>query len=79
LNIRIRVTSFDAVCAMVAAGLGISVIPRAASVPYTTPLRLRALPLTNSWAQRQLFICTRTNQALPSAAQRLLDHLLAQR
>jgi DNA-binding transcriptional LysR family regulator len=79
LNIRIRVTSFDAVCAMVAAGLGISVIPKAAAAAYTSQLRLRALPLTNSWAKRQLFICTRSNEALPGAAQRLLDHLLAQR
>lgn len=77
LNVRIRVTSFDAVCAMVAAGLGISVIPRAAAVPYTTQLRLQAIPLTDSWAKRQLLLCTRSNEALPGAAQRLLDHLLA--
>jgi DNA-binding transcriptional LysR family regulator len=78
LNIRIRVTSFDAVCAMVAAGLGISVIPKAAAAPYVAQLRLRAIALSNSWAVRQLLICTRANEALPSAAQRLLDHLLAQ-
>jgi DNA-binding transcriptional LysR family regulator len=78
LNIRIRVTSFDAVCAMVAAGLGISVIPRAAAAPYTGQSRLRAVTLRESWAKRQLLICTRAQQPLPSAAQRLLDHLLAQ-
>ncbi len=78
LNVRIRVTSFDAVCAMVAAGLGISVIPRAAAAPYAAQLRLLAVPLTDPWAQRQLLICTRSNAALPGAAQRLLDHLIAQ-
>jgi DNA-binding transcriptional LysR family regulator len=78
LNVRIRVTSFDAVCAMVAAGLGISVIPKAAAAPYTSQLRLRAIELTNSWAKRQLLICTRSNEALPGAARRLLEHLLAQ-
>jgi DNA-binding transcriptional LysR family regulator len=78
LNFRIRVTSFDAVCAMVAAGLGISVIPKAAAAAYTSQLRLSALPLTNSWSKRQLFICTRSNEPLPHAAQHLLDHLLAQ-
>lgn len=78
LNVRIRVTSFDAVCAMVAAGLGISVIPKAAAVPYTMQLRLRAIALTNSWAKRQLLLCTRSHEALPGASQRLLDHLLAQ-
>jgi DNA-binding transcriptional LysR family regulator len=76
LNIRIRVTSFDAVCAMVAAGLGISIIPKTAATAYTSQLRL--IPLSNSWATRQLFICRRSNEPLPGAAQRLLDHLLAQ-
>jgi len=78
LNVRIRVTSFDAVCAMVAAGLGIGIIPKAAAAAYTAQLRLNAIALTDAWAKRQLFICTRMNEPLPGAAQRLLDHLLAQ-
>jgi DNA-binding transcriptional LysR family regulator len=78
LNVRIRVTSFDAVCAMVAAGLGIGIIPKAAATAYAAQLRLNAIALTDAWAKRQLFICTRVNEALPGAAQRLLDHLLAQ-
>jgi DNA-binding transcriptional LysR family regulator len=79
LNVRIRVTSFDAVCAMVAAGLGIGIIPKAAATAYAAQLRLNAIALTDAWAKRQLFICTRVNEPLPGAAQRLLDHLLAQR
>jgi len=78
LNFRIRVTSFDAVCAMVAAGLGIGVIPKAAAAAYSFQLRLTALPLSDSWARRELHICTRAHQPLPAAAQRLLDHLLTQ-
>jgi DNA-binding transcriptional LysR family regulator len=78
LNVRIRVTSFDAVCAMVAAGLGIGIIPKAAAAAYAAQLRLNAIALTDAWAKRQLFICTRMNEPLPGAAQRLLDHLLAQ-
>jgi DNA-binding transcriptional LysR family regulator len=78
LNVRIRVTSFDAVCAMVAAGLGIGIIPKAAATAYAAQLRLNAIALTDAWAKRQLFICTRVNEPLPEAAQRLLDHLLAQ-
>ena len=78
LNFRIRVTSFDAVCAMVAAGLGISIIPRAAASAYAAQLRLNVVALAEPWARRQLVICTRTHEALPGAAQQLLDHLLAQ-
>ena len=76
LNFRIRVTSFDAVCARVAAGLGIGVIPKAAATAYAVQLRLNTIPLTESWARRQLLICTRSDEALPGAARQLLDHLL---
>jgi DNA-binding transcriptional LysR family regulator len=76
LNFRIRVTSFDAVCAMVAAGLGVSVIPKAAATAYAAQLRLNIVPLTDAWARRQLLICTRADEVLPGAARHLLDHLL---
>ena len=76
LHFRIRVTSFDAVCAMVAAGLGIGVIPKAAATAYAAQLRVNIVPLADAWARRQLLICTRANQVLPGAARRLLDHLL---
>jgi DNA-binding transcriptional LysR family regulator len=78
LNFLIRVTSFDAVCAMVAEGLGISVIPKAAAAAYAAQLRVRTVPLTDAWAKRQLFVCTRAGTPLTSAAQRLIDHLLLQ-
>ncbi|HVW69311.1 MAG TPA: LysR family transcriptional regulator [Steroidobacteraceae bacterium] len=76
LNVLIRVTSFDAVCAMVAAGLGISVIPKAAASAYSAQLHLATAALDEGWARRQLQICTRTNEPLHGAAQQLLDHLL---
>ena len=78
LNWRIQVTSFDAACAMVAAGLGISIMPRAATTAYIRSLALKVVPLTNAWAQRQLFLCSRTNGELPSSARLLFEHLRAQ-
>ncbi len=75
LNWRIHVTSFDAVCAMVAAGLGVSVIPRAASTPFIRSLSLSAIPLTDSWAARQLFLCSPANKPLHGAPQLLFEHL----
>jgi DNA-binding transcriptional LysR family regulator len=78
LNWRIQVTSFDAACAMVAAGLGVSIMPRAATTAYIRSLALAAIPLSDSWAQRNLFLCVRSQGQLHSAAQLLLDHLQAQ-
>jgi DNA-binding transcriptional LysR family regulator len=74
-NWRIHVTSFDAACAMVAAGLGVSIVPRAASTPYVRSLALTALPLTDAWASRQLFLCARSEPPLQAAALLLFEHL----
>jgi DNA-binding transcriptional LysR family regulator len=78
LNWRMHVTSFDAACAMAAAGLGIAVVPRAATTPYIRSLNLASVPLSDAWAKRQLFLCMRANVPLPSAAGLLFEHLRAQ-
>ena len=79
LNWRIHVTSFDAACAMVAAGLGISVVPRGATPPYIRSLSLSSVPLSDKWAKRQLFLCMRAHAPLHSAARLLFEHLRGQR
>jgi DNA-binding transcriptional LysR family regulator len=78
INWRIQVTSFDAACAMVAAGLGVSIMPRAATTAYIRSLALAVVPLTNPWARRQLFLCSRTGAELPSSARLLFEHLRTQ-
>ena len=79
LNWRINVTSFDAACAMVAAGLGVGIVPRAATSPYIRSLSLASITLSDAWARRQLFLCTRANAPVPSAARLLFEHLLGQK
>jgi DNA-binding transcriptional LysR family regulator len=74
---RIQVTSFDAVCSMVAAGLGIGIVPRSSTSAYTISLDLTAVPLADAWAQRELFLCARSLDSLSPAARLLRDHLLA--
>jgi DNA-binding transcriptional LysR family regulator len=75
LNWRVHVTSFDAACAMVAAGLGVGVVPKAATTAYIRSLSLASLTLTDDWAHRQLFLCVRSGAPLHSAAKLLFDHL----
>lgn len=74
-KMRIQVTSFDAVCAMVAAGLGVGIVPRAAAVPFAKSWKLAAIPLEDEWARRELHICIRANQSLPAAARQFVDYL----
>lgn len=77
LRIRIHVRSFDAMCQMVAAGLGIAVLPVAAAQPLARALGLRIIALTDPWVERQLLLGTRDAGALARPTRTLLDHLVA--
>ncbi len=75
LDLRIRVASFDAACAMVAAGLGVTILPRLAVAPHLQAYELASIKLTDAWAVRQLFICKRSDPPLHPAAGAFLSHL----
>ena len=72
LDVRIQVRSFNAVCRMVAAGVGIGMVPRSA-VGAADAVRL--IEITDPWAPRDLQLCVRSRPALPAAALALLEHL----
>jgi len=74
-KLRIQVNSFDALCLMVEAGLGIGIVPQGAAKPYFKGLRIRQVTLDESWAHRELKICVRSYDALHAAAKLLVDHL----
>ncbi len=78
LPMQVQVGSFDAMCAMIAAGMGVGIMPRAASLPYLDALRLTATPLDESWAEHQLYLCRKADGELSPAAARLFAHLAAQ-
>ena len=77
LRLRIQVTSYDALCLMVAAGLGVGVLPRQSAALYRGSLSIESITLDEPWAQRQLLLCMRSYDALPPAARALVDHLIA--
>ena len=74
-KLRIQVNSFDALCLMVEAGLGIGIVPKGAAKPYFKGLRIRSICLDEPWAHRELKICVRSLEALPAAAKLLVEHL----
>ncbi len=76
LRIRIHVRSFDAMCQMVAAGLGIAVLPATAAQPLVQALGLRLIELTDGWIERELLLGVRELGALARPARKLLDHLV---
>jgi DNA-binding transcriptional LysR family regulator len=76
LRVRIHVRSFDAMCQMVAAGLGLAVLPDAAVQPHLKSMGLHRIELSDAWAERELLIGARDLAALERPARLLLDHLL---
>jgi DNA-binding transcriptional LysR family regulator len=79
LRLRIQVSGYDAMSLMVAAGLGVGVLPRLSARLYLSALNVRAVTLDEPWARRQLVVCVRSLDALSPAARSLVDHLCARR
>ncbi|WP_263263730.1 LysR family transcriptional regulator [Pseudomonas sp. RIT-PI-S] len=77
LRLRIHVPSFDAVCRMVQARMGIGVLPRRAYELFGQPLGLSAVLLSDAWAQRELLVVTRGLDTLSPVSQLFYDHLMA--
>jgi DNA-binding transcriptional LysR family regulator len=73
--LSIEVTSFDALCLMVAAGMGVGVMPRGSAQLYPRSLRVKSITLAEPWAKRKLVLCVRSDAVLSSASQLLVDHL----
>ncbi len=77
LKLRVQLRSFDAVCRLVACGVGIGIVPAttAARNAQTTPVH--RIELTDDWAPRRLTICVRRQADLPAYARELVQYLAA--
>lgn len=73
LSWRIRVSSFESVCRMVEAGVGIGVIPESSALRYKRTMNLHVLPLDESWAVRERSILVRDIDALPGCVRTLIS------
>ncbi len=76
LRLRIQVRSFDAMCQMVAAGLGVAVLPDLASRPHLRSMGLAKIDIRDEWAVRKLLIGARDFAALAKPVRMLMEHLL---
>jgi len=77
VSYRVIVSSFDAAFRVVAAGLGISVVPVEVAETYRPALGIRIIPLTDAWAHRRFVVCFKSFDALQPAAQRMVDYLVS--
>lgn len=78
LNIRIKVASFESLCRMVEAGVGVGLLPASVARRLSHSHRIAIIGLSNEWAVRELKICVQRLQDLPVFARDLVDHLISQ-
>ena len=76
LRLRMQVRSFDAVCHLVASGLGLAVLPRAAALPIIQAMGLQLRPLADAWAKRQLLAAAAIGAQSDPVVGALLDFLV---
>jgi len=73
---RVIVSNFDAAFRVVAAGLGVSVVPMEVSGPYVASMEVKVVPLADAWAERGFAVCFASQRELQPAAARLVEHLV---
>ena len=75
LRFRARMNNFDAIGQMVAAGIGVAVMPEVAARRCARSMKIDVVRIRDSWANRRLAICARSFKSLPKPAQQLAEHL----
>ncbi len=70
--------SFETICRLTAAQVGISIVPESAARRYAKALPIKIMALEDKWSLRRLNICVRNPLELPSFARELVE-LLVQR
>lgn len=75
LRMRMRVSGFDSIAALVAQNLGCGVMPEAIAREVAGGSRFVRLPIAGEWAVRHFVLCHRPRGALSSAALSVLQVL----
>jgi DNA-binding transcriptional LysR family regulator len=75
LRFRARLRDFDAICQMVAAGVGVAVVPEAAARRCAQSMPIMMIKIRDPWASRRLAICARSFKALSRPARQLVEFL----
>lgn len=75
LRIRVQARSFDTMCRMVAAGLGLTVLPRSGASLYADALGLKVMALNGLDVRRRLLLAMRSRTVLSPAAIALVESI----
>ena len=77
MKLRIQLSSFDAMCRMIGAGVGIGIVPESAAQRNRDSMGIALIELVEPWSVRERFILVRKREALPRYAESLIETLCA--
>jgi DNA-binding transcriptional LysR family regulator len=77
VDIRMRMDGFEGICAMVAQGAGVAIVPESAALRYGRFMDFRIVQILDDWADRELYLCVRKEEHLPHHGKKFLAHLLS--
>lgn len=72
---RAQVGSFEAICRMVEAGVGVGVVPVTAALRHACAMDILCVPLAETWARRELQVIARDEAGLPALTLEVFQHL----
>jgi DNA-binding transcriptional LysR family regulator len=76
LKLRIQLSSFDAMCRMIGAGVGVGIVPESTARRNQARMGIALIELTDAWSVRERFILVRNRDALPRYAESLIETLI---
>lgn len=77
LKLRVQLSSFDAMCRMIGAGVGVGILPESAARRNQHSMNLALVELLDSWSVRERYVMVRERESLPTYAQSLVDAICA--
>ena len=77
-HLRLQVRSFEAMCRLIEAGVGIGIVPESAAKRHQKTMNIDLMHLHDAWSIRTRSVLVRDRSNLPSAAQALVDILVEQ-
>jgi DNA-binding transcriptional LysR family regulator len=75
IKLRIQLSSFDAMCRMIGAGVGVGIVPESAARRNQSSADIALIELVDLWSVRERYILVRTREALPRYADALIQTL----
>jgi DNA-binding transcriptional LysR family regulator len=73
LKVRVQARTFDAVCRIVAGGLGLGILPRAGALPQAAALGLKLVGLEGMRTERRLLMIMRDRASLSASARAFVE------